>query len=142
MGKGYTRKNNKTIRTAFERLAKSKHERMIEGLRGILDDAVLFIFEQHLIDGHENHRKTGDSYGWAIGYNGQIVDIKITNEGEEIGMSVQEELNVMIEDTTGYTGIIMAGMVPERWFVWEYEEEYQDMAKDMIAAEFFRFFQE
>ena len=142
MAKDYIRKNNKTIKNAFKWLATSKHERMIEGLKGILNEAIILIFEQHEVDGHENHLETGDTYGWALGYNGQILDIEINSSGPSLDYSIQEELNVMIADTTGYTGIIMAGMSPAHWFVWKYEEQYQDMAKDMIAAEFFRFFQE
>lgn len=134
--------NENIIEKAFARLESDKHNRMIEGLRGLLDDAILFIFEQHEVDGRTKHKETGDTYGWAIGYNGEIIDLKITNEGVNPSdhFSVQDELNEMIGSTKGYTGIIMAGMDPAHWFVMPYEVEYQELAKDMIAAEFERFF--
>lgn len=136
-------KNGKVIKDAFARLSQTKHDRMIEGLKGLLDDAVSFILEQHEVDGRRSHLETGDTYGWALGYDGQLVDIKITqgpNPSESF--SVEENLRQMMIQTTGYVGIIMAGMDPAHWFKLPYEEDYQNLTKDMIAAEYYRFFQE
>lgn len=137
------RKNSRVIEKAISRLSRSKHNRMIEGLKGLLDDAVSFIFEQHEVDGKRSHLETGDTYGWAVGYNGQLLDRKVTqgpNPSESF--SVEESLSEMMIQTTGYVGIIMAGMDPAHWFVVDYEREYQNLTKDMIAAEYYRFFQE
>lgn len=136
-------KNSKVIKDAFARLSQTKHDRMIEGLKGLLDDAVSFILEQHEVDGRRSHLETGDTYGWAVGYNGQLLDMKVTqgpNPSESF--SVEESLSEMMIQTTGYVGIIMAGMDPAHWFVVDYEREYQNLTKDMIAAEYYRFFQE
>lgn len=136
-------KNSKVIKDAFARLSQTKHDRMIEGLKGLLDDAVSFILEQHEVDGRRSHLETGDTYGWAVGYNGQLLDMKVTqgpNPSESF--SVEESLSEMMIQTTGYVGIIMAGMDPAHWFIVDYEREYQNLTKDMIAAEYYRFFQE
>ena len=136
-------KNDKVINDAFTKMNLFKHRRAIEGLRGLLDDAVQYIFELHDIDGHTAHLDTGDTYGWAIGWNGMLIDMKITTGDNPGDFSVEDALRAMIPETMGegYVGIIMAGMNPERWFFFEHEERYQEAAKDMIVAEFFRFFQ-
>lgn len=135
-------KNQKVINDAFVKFNLHKHRRMIEGLRGLLDDAVLFIFELHQIDGHTAHLETGDTYGWAIGWNGILIDKKITTgDSPSDNFSVSEQLDALIPQTKGYVGIVMAGMDPSHWFWFEHEEKYQEEAKDMIMAEIFRFFQ-
>ena len=135
-------KNDKVINDAFVKMNLYKHRRAIEGLRGLLDDAVRYIFELHEIDGHEAHLDTGDTYGWAIGWNGMLIDMKITTgENPSDSFSVEDALKAMIPQTEAYTGIIMAGMSPSHWFWFKHEEKYQEEAKDMIMAEIFRFFQ-
>lgn len=135
-------KNDKVINDAFVKMNLYKHRRAIEGLRGLLDDAVRYIFELHEIDGHTAHLETGDTYGWAIGWNGMLIDKKITTgDNPSDSFSVSEQLDAMIPNTKGYVGIIMAGMNPSHWFWFEHEERYQEEAKDMILAEFYRFFQ-
>lgn len=136
-------KNSQVIEKAIRRLSQTKHTTMIEGLKGLLDDAVSFIFEQHEVDGRRSHLETGDTYGWAVGYNSQLLDMKITqgpNPSESF--SVEDFLKQMMAQTTGYVGVIMAGMDPEHWFKLPYEVEYQNLTKEMIAAEYYRFFQE
>lgn len=135
-------KNNRVVEKAISRLSRSKHNRLIEGLKGLLEDAVFFILEQHEVDGRRAHLETGDTYGWAVGHNGQLVDMKITvGPNPSTSFSVEDALQGMIRHTTGYVGIIMAGMDPEKWFILDYEIAYQEITKDMIAAEFYRFFQ-
>ena len=135
-------KNDKVINDAFVKMNLYKHRRAIEGLRGLLDDAVRYIFELHEVDGHTSHLDTGDTYGWAIAWNGILIDMKITKgDNPSDDFSVLRELASMIPGTDHYTGIIMAGMSPEKMFTFEYEEQYQEEAANMIAAEFFRFFQ-
>ena len=135
-------KNKQVINDAFVKFNLYKHRRMIEGLRGLLDDAVRYIFELHEIDGHTAHLETGDTYGWAIGWNGMLIDKKITTgENPSDSFSVSEQLDALIPGTKGYVGIIMAGMDPSHWFWFKHEEKYQEEAKDMIAAEIYRFFQ-
>lgn len=135
-------KNEQTIRRAFSDFAIDKHKRVLEGLEGLMRDAVLFIYEQHRVDGHENHLEYGDTFGWAIYYNGQLLKKKV-NTGMEISdFSVSDELEARLANSKGYVGIVMAGMDPKTVFWYSHEEKYFEVAKDMIMAEFDRFFTE
>lgn len=135
-------KNEQTIRRAFSDFAIDKHKRVLEGLEGLMRDAVMFIYEQHRVDGHENHLEYGDTFGWAIYYNGQLLKKKV-NTGKEISdFSVSDELEARLANSKGYVGIVMAGMDPKTIFWYHHEEKYFEVAKDMIMAEFDRFFTE
>lgn len=135
-------KNEQTIRRAFSDFAIDKHKRVLEGLEGLMRDAVMFIYEQHRVDGHENHLETGDTFGWAVYYNGQLLKKKV-NTGMEISdFSVSDELEARLANSKGYVGIVMAGMDPKTIFWYKHEEKYFEVAKDMIMAEFDRFFTE
>jgi hypothetical protein len=135
-------KNEQTIRRAFSDFAIDKHKRVLEGLEGLMRDAVMFIYEQHRVDGHENHLEYGDTFGWAIYYNGQLLKKKV-NTGMEISdFSVSDELEARLANSKGYVGIVMAGMDPKTIFWYSHEEKYFEVAKDMIMAEFDRFFTE
>lgn len=135
-------KNEQTIRRAFSDFAIDKHKRVLEGLEGLMRDAVMFIYEQHRVDGHENHLEYGDTFGWAIYHNGQLLKKKV-NTGMEISdFSVSDELEARLANSKGYVGIVMAGMDPKTIFWYSHEEKYFEVAKDMIMAEFDRFFTE
>lgn len=135
-------KNEQTIRRAFSDFAIDKHKRVLEGLEGLMRDAVMFIYEQHRVDGHENHLEYGDTFGWAIYYNGQLLKKKV-NTGTQISdFSVSDELEARLANSKGYVGIVMAGMDPKTVFWYSHEEKYFEVAKDMIMAEFDRFFTE
>lgn len=135
-------KNEQTIRRAFSDFAIDKHKRVLEGLEGLMRDAVMFIYEQHRVDGHENHLEYGDTFGWAIYYNGQLLKKKV-NTGTQISdFSVSDELEARLANSKGYVGIVMAGMDPKTIFWYSHEEKYFEVAKDMIMAEFDRFFTE
>jgi hypothetical protein len=135
-------KNEQTIRRAFSDFAIDKHKRVLEGLEGLMRDAVMFIYEQHRVDGHENHLEYGDTFGWAIYYNGQLLKKKV-NTGMEISdFSVSDELEARLANSKGYVGIVMAGMDPKTIFWYSHEDKYFEVAKDMIMAEFDRFFTE
>lgn len=135
-------KNEQTIRRAFSDFAIDKHKRVLEGLEGLMRDAVMFIYEQHRVDGHENHLEYGDTFGWAIYYNGQLLKKKV-NTGTQISdFSVSDELEARLANSKGYVGIVMAGMDPKTVFRYSHEEKYFEVAKNMIMAEFDRFFTE
>ena len=94
-------KNEQTIRRAFSDFAIDKHKRVLEGLEGLMRDAVLFIYEQHRVDGHENHLEYGDTFGWAIYYNGQLLKKKV-NTGTQISdFSVSDELEARLANSNG-----------------------------------------
>ncbi len=135
------KRNDKTIMKAFNGLQHNKHNHLIAGMKGLLQDAVMFIYEQHRVDGHMNHLEYGDTYGWALYYNGQMIDKKINSGPEVSDFSVSDELDSRIAASKGYVGVIMAGMNPEVVFKDEFEIPYMELTADMIAAEYLRFFQ-
>jgi hypothetical protein len=135
------RRNEKTITKAFNGLRHNKHNHLVAGLRSLLQDAVMFIYEQHRIDGHMNHLSYGDTYGWALYYNGQMIDKKINNGPYVSDFSVSDELASRIAESKGYVGLVMAGMNPGILFWEKHEIPYMEMTMDMIVAEYLRFFQ-
>lgn len=134
-------RNNKTITKAFNGLQHNKHNHLVAGLKGLLQDAVMFIYEQHRIDGHTNHLEYGDTYGWALYYNGQMIYKKINTGPYVSDFSVSDELESRIAASKGYVGVIMAGMNPAAFFWEKHEIPYMELTADMIAAEYLRFFQ-
>lgn len=135
------KRNDKTIMKAFNGLQHNKHNHLIAGMKGLLQDAVMFIYEQHRVDGHMNHLEYGDTYGWALYYNGQMIDKKINSGPEVSDFSVSDELDSRIAASKGYVGVIMAGMNPAAFFWEKHEIPYMELTADMIAAEYLRFFQ-
>ena len=134
-------RNNKTIKKAFAGLQHNKHNHLVAGLKGLLQDAVMLIYEQHRIDGHLNHLEYGDTYGWALYYNGQLIEKKINTGSRISDFSVSDELESRIAASKGYVGVVMAGMVPGVFFWTEHEEKYLELTADIIATEYLRFFQ-
>lgn len=136
----YSKRNESTIKKAFTGFIHNKHQLLVSGMRNMLQDAVMFIYEEHMLEGHENHLEYGDTYGWALYYNGKMIDKKI-NTGPEISdFSVSDELSSRISAYPGYVGVIMAGMDPKAFFIERYEEEYLHNAAAMLAAEYIRHF--
>ena len=94
-----------------------------------------------------NHLETGDSYGWALGYQGQCVAVKVTigENAADRGESVREALEEMVSRSTSkhkYVGIVMAGMNPERYYNVELEEKVRAKTMDWVAGDFDRYFHE
>lgn len=139
------RRNEATIDKAFKGLIHNKHQHLISGLKGLLDDSVNYALNMHKEKNLHNHLATGDSYGWAIGYNGKCLDVKVTigkNYAEQ-GASVSETLSSLASNHSkgqGYIGIVMAGMEPSSFYKLEYEEEILYNTVEMVAAELERYF--
>lgn len=136
-------KNEKVINKAFERLNATKHRTIIDGLRGLLDAAVTFALQRHHERHLGGHLESGDSYGWAIGYKGSVVDLKITvgtNYAEDA--SVEDTLNFLASEHSdaGYVGIVMAGMEPSYFYKVEHEEEILYDTINLVAGDFDRYF--
>ena len=135
-----SKRNESTIMKAFTGFQNNERQFMIAGMRGLLEDAVMYIYEQHRVDGHENHLEYGDTYGWALYDRGQLIDMRI-NIGPEVSeFSVTDELREKIQNYDGFVGVIMAGMDPSAFFWQKWEKPYMENAMDMIQAEYTRFF--
>lgn len=134
-------KNEQTIKKAFARLADEKHKIMVASLRDLLDSAVKFAFERHHALGLPGHLETGDSYGWALAYNGEMIDMWISKGYDEISGGVSEELEYLaLKDNVGYIGIVMAGLNPPHYYKVEYEQAVIDDTIHFTAHNFDRYF--
>lgn len=133
-------KNNRTIDSAFSRLMSNKHERFVGGLKGLLEEGLNFALMQHEVDGHENHLTVRDSYGWAIGHNGRLVEISVAEDGVHGEVSVSDMLKELVSQSSGYTGFIMAGMQPYEFYAEDYERDYLKTTAYMVETDFYRYF--
>lgn len=140
-------KNNKTIEDAFKRLAATEHFGVLSGMKALLDAAVVFALKVHEERYLHNHLETGDTYGWALGYQGQCAAIKLTTWEDlpdpEV-MSIRETLTNMViklsSKKTKYVGVVMAGMSPASYFNVDIEDEVLETTKHMVESDFERYF--
>jgi hypothetical protein len=117
--------NATTIDNAFARLAESEREAVYVGLEKLLSDCVPYALEAHDA-GHQKHLITGDTYGWAIVYNGAIVGMDVTEGSAAYGDETSDALEQLLRvagkiSRSGWVGILMAGMHPASFFSVDYE---------------------
>ena len=138
-------KNEKIIENAFKRLASNEHFAIVDGMKALLDASVAFALQRHKEEGLPAHQEAGDSYGWALGYQGQCVDIKVNTGYNYSEQSVRDILqSEVVRHSTSksrYVGIVMAGMDPPSFYKVEHEEEILYDTINMVAGDFDRYFQ-
>lgn len=138
-------RNKKTIKKAFDGLRHNERQFIISGMKGLLDAAVVFALQRHRELGLPAHQQAGDAYGWALGYQGQCVAVKITTGPLYSDISVQEILeSAVIQHSSAknkYIGIVMAGMDPPSFYKVEHEEAILNDTMDWVAGDFDRYFQ-
>ena len=134
-------RNEQTIKNAFERLATNKHNIIVNGMKPLLDNAVKFALKRHHAEGLPGHLETGDSYGWALAYNGEMIAMEVTKGYDEILGGVSEELEYLaLKDNVGYIGIVMAGLNPPSYYKVEYEDDIIEDTLHFTAHDFDRYF--
>ena len=137
-------KNDRTIVNAFKRLATTEYLTAMGGMKALLDSAVVFALQRHEEEGLPHHLETGDSYGWALGYQGQCVAIKVTTGENYSEDSVHDTLKAELikhsKSVNRYVGIVMAGMDPPQFYKLEHEEEILSDTMDLVAGDFDRYF--
>lgn len=141
-------KNEKTIENAFRRFVESEYRALIGGMKALLDAAVVFALRRHEERYLHSHLETGDSYGWAIGRQGQCVAIKVTawtdlpNTEEGIEAKLRSMVESLSSNKNKYIGVVMAGMKPAEYYNIEFEEEILDETMLMVEGDFDRYFHE
>ena len=141
-------KNEKTIENAFRRFAESEYRALIGGMKALLDAAVVYALRRHEERYLHSHLVTGDSYGWAIGRQGQCVAIKVTawDDLPTTAEGIEKKLRAMVENQSSnknrYIGVVMAGMKPAEYYNIEFEEEILDETIIMVSSDFDRYFHE
>lgn len=144
----YVRKNDLVIKNAFSRLLKNKDIILENGLKELLDDAMLFALGEHDQD-HWFHKSTENSYGWVVLHDGKGVAHKV-NEGRHGGGNAYEQLMAASREVpqTGWVGILLASLRAgdenprPRMFLFniDYEYELLERTREMTKEQFNRFF--
>lgn len=142
-------RNDKTIENAFKRFKANETFAVTDGLKALLDAAVVYALRVHEERYLHNHLETGDSYGWALGIQGQCVAMKVT-QWEDLpttDASITEKLRDMAEQHSAgkinkYVGIVMAGMQPDNFYNLEIEIDVLEDTMNMIGGDFDRYFHE
>jgi hypothetical protein len=141
-------KNAKTIENAFKRLAANEGFAITDGLKALMDAAVVYALRVHEERYLHGHLETGDSYGWAVGRQGQCIAIKVTEWTDlpSNNASITNKLRTMAENASTnknkYVGIVMAGMKPTGYYNIEIEEDVLDDTMNMVSGDFDRYFHE
>lgn len=142
-----TKRNEATIAKAFQGLKNNEHQFMISGLKGLLDASVAYALQIHKEMYLHNHLETGDSYGWALGYQGQCIAIKVTTWEDlpttELGIT-QTLTDLVCSLSSGknkYVGVVMAGMEPTEYYNVMMEEMVLAETEGFVASDFDRYFQ-
>lgn len=132
--------NNKVIENAFAGLLAKKDDAILNNLRSILPKAVNYALTSHDAE-HANHVLMGDSYGWAIVHNGQVVEQDVVAAGGEQGNASEALAEVARSvGSSGWTGIVMAGMQPASYFAFDYEVGILISASSFTEQEFSKHF--
>lgn len=137
---GYERQNEKVIKKAFERLAKSKDTSIRMGMYRLLERAVKAALELH-DETHQSHIELGDTYGWMLVVNGRIDKIQVKSEGDKVGQASQmlRTYESKVHDT-GYVGVVMAGMQPANFFTINYEKGILESTIQVTKYNFNQYF--
>lgn len=137
---GYEKQNEKVIKAAFARLAKSKDMSIRMGMYRLLERAVKAALEFHDED-HQSHIELGDTYGWMLVVNGRIDKIEVNAEAEKVGQASQmlRTYEGKVPDE-GYVGVVMAGMQPANFFTINYEKRILESTIQITKYNFNQFF--
>lgn len=138
-------RNNQTIEKAFNGFKHNERQFLISGMKGLLQEAVVFALQRHRELGLPAHQEVGDAYGWAIGYQGKCLAVNITVGPLYSDISVRELLESAVVrhslTKNKYVGIVMAGMDPPQFYKIEHEEEILHDTMDWVAGDFDKYFQ-
>lgn len=142
-------KNQQTIEKAFRRFATNEANACVGGLKALLDAAVVYALQIHEERYLHSHLETGDSYGWAIGRQGQCIAMKVTQWDDlpTTDKGITKKLKDMAENLSSgkmhkYIGIVMAGMKPRSFYNVEIEEDVLFETIHMVESDFDRYFHE
>lgn len=137
---GYEKQNEKVIKAAFARLAKSKDMSIRMGMYRLLERAVKAALEFH-DEGHQSHIELGDTYGWMLVVNGRIDKIEVNAEAEKVGQASQMLRTYEGKvPNVGYVGVVMAGMQPANFFTINYEKRILESTIQITKYNFNQYF--
>lgn len=135
------RQNSQTIGNAFARLRKNEEEIIRRGMYGLLEDAVQIALDAH-DEKHQAHIEIGDTYGWVLIHNGKIEELAVVSTPQNEGRATEQLQNIARKvGSTGWIGVVMAGLEPANYFSTIYEMGMLDYSLQMTRDNFFEYFQ-
>lgn len=139
---GFFTKNKSVIGRAFSRLHNSKDRVIEEGMKDLLEAAMLGALSLHDTT-HWLHKTTDNSYGWCLLHDGDAVQVKV-NEGRHGSGRAREQLMAVSRTVPqkGWVGILLASMATDRpvYFSIEYEDWILLLTADDVRDNFKLFF--
>lgn len=131
--------NDKIIENAFSRLAATEDELITSGLRKMLKDGMNIALQLHDAE-HLHHIEMGDSYGWILWHNGDVVDMEVKAK-HHTGSSVEWQMRTIPAVVKeGWCGAIVAGMLPTHYFAYDYEIGILETTIDLVKENFHYYF--
>lgn len=137
----YQTQNKRIIERAFSRFRKEEEDILREGAIRIGKAGLDF-----LLEAHENfqeqllHPEETDTLGYAVAYNGGIVDsaAHIGGDTGDLPGSAKEEAERLLSGTKGWMIIVLSDM--DNWYRWDWEEDFLMYSSDEIKANFNKYF--
>ena len=132
--------NDAAIQNAFVRLVTNKDLIVREGMCRVLEGAVHVALAAH-DERHQKHLEIGDTYGWMLVHNGQVVDIEVMTNGDDQGDAKDQLLRKASSvPKRGWVGVVMAGMRPASYFAITYELGVLEHARNVTIFDFANYF--
>lgn len=136
---GYKENNINTIKSAFARIKDNKDISIENAITTILEAGVTIALDLHDTF-HQNHIENGDSYGYAVWHNGELIKTKVWSE-KESPASVRSALTSYGSPSSiGWCGIVMAGMNPSEYYKFDYENDILNMTVSQVEQDFKKYF--
>ena len=119
---GYKESNQKKIEAAFTTATTRMNQNIMVGFTELLNAGVDYCLAEHDPQ-HQRHLETGDSYGWVLLYNGSEVNRRIYAEGRAAEGNASRALDKVKSScpSTGWVGVVLAGVKPATYFNVRYE---------------------
>ena len=133
--------NKKKIDTLFKKSLEGVNHSCVDGMTKLLEAGVKYCLGAH-DQKHHRHLEMGDSYGWVLLKDGRELKRKLYAEGAEAQGNASTALNEVSKSnavrTSGYTGIVLAGMHPITYFNVRFEFYAMRQGMKELSAEDFQ----
>jgi hypothetical protein len=138
----YKSKNKATIKRAFSRFRSISEDAIRNGMVNIARTGLLFLVDAHEmfnIQELHNHLNEDNTLAWAVAHNGSIIESgDLLGGGSDMPGNAELEARNLLGGTTGWVAVIYSDM--KGWYRADWEEEYLNYSRDMIASDFYSIF--
>lgn len=133
--------NQKKIDALFKKSLDGVNHSCIDAMTDLLEKGVKYCLGSHDMK-HHRHLEMGDSYGWVLLKDGNELKRKLYAEGAEAQGNASTALNEVSKSnavkTSGYTGIVLAGMHPITYFNVRFEFYAMRQGMRILSGEDFQ----